>query len=97
MFDKYYYVYILSNATRTTLYVGVTNDIFRRLEEHISGVVEGFSKKYKTKSLVYFEVFNDIYLALEREKQIKKWTRNKKLLLIKSMNPNFDDLKNKIV
>ena len=97
MFDNQYFVYILSNSSRSTFYIGVTNNLYRRIEEHMNGYVDGFTKKYNVKSLVYYEIFNDIYNALTREKQLKRWTRNKKLLLIKSMNPNLEDLKNKIL
>lgn len=97
MFDNQYFVYILSNSSRSTFYIGVTNNLYRRIEEHMNGYVDSFTKKYNVKSLVYYEIFNDIYNALTREKQLKRWTRNKKLLLIKSVNPNLEDLKNKIL
>ena len=89
---KEYYVYILTNFTNTTLYIGVTNDLERRLAEHKSGLIEGFSKRYKLTKLVYWESTTDIRDALQREKQIKGWKRIKKEELITSMNPQWEDL-----
>ena len=86
-----YYVYILSSETRTT-YIGVTNDIDRRLYEHKNKTFEGFSARYNTNSLVYFEIFTDIKAAIAREKEIKKWRVEKKRALIESMNPDWKDL-----
>ena len=86
-----YYVYILSSLTGT-LYVGVTNDLRRRLFEHQQGLIEGFTKKYNIHRLVYFEESTDINNAIFREKQIKGWRRSKKVDLIKSMNPTWKDL-----
>ena len=87
----FYYVYILSSET-SVLYVGVTNDLRRRLEEHRLGRATGFSKRYRTTRLVYFEETADILSAIAREKQIKSWRRTKKLSLIRSANPKFRDL-----
>ena len=87
-----YYVYILSNKIRSVLYVGVTNDLERRVEEHRQGVVDGFTKKYNTHDLVYYEETTDVAVALEREKQIKGLSRVKKEQLIKSINPKFENL-----
>jgi len=75
-----------------TIYIGVTNDLERRVSEHKSDVYEGFTKKYKCKRLVYYEHYYDIDEAITREKQLKKWRREKKERLINSMNPNRDDL-----
>lgn len=74
------------------LYIGVTNNLHRRVEEHNQELVDGFSKKYKTKQLVYFEEYSDVNMALAREKQIKKWRREKKINLIYTVNPNWKDL-----
>jgi len=91
-----YYVYIIGNA-RPTLYIGVTNNIIRRVLEHRGGLVEGFTKKYQLKKLLYFESTNDINVAIKREKQLKHWNREWKLKLIKMMNPNLDDLYQNLV
>jgi putative endonuclease len=88
---KTYYVYILSSISGT-LYIGVTNDLTRRLYEHKHGLVEGFSKKYNVHRLIYYEETGDINVAIGREKEIKKWRRSKKIALIKSMNPKWQDL-----
>jgi len=74
------------------LYVGFTNDIFRRVLEHKSGKISGFTQKYKCKKLVYFESDNDVYAMIEREKQIKRWRREKKISLIRKENPKWKDL-----
>ncbi|PJC01302.1 MAG: excinuclease ABC subunit C [Candidatus Komeilibacteria bacterium CG_4_9_14_0_8_um_filter_36_9] len=86
-----FYVYIMASNTGT-LYVGVTRDLTRRVEEHKSGVVEGFTKKYSCNRLVYYEHFDYIDDAIEREKEIKKWRREKKQGLIKEVNPHWNDL-----
>ena len=82
------FVYFLTNKSRTTLYIGVTNDLHRRIQEHISGLGSKFTSKYNCHDLIYFEKFNDINLAIEREKQLKKWNRNKKERLIDTINPD---------
>ncbi len=74
--SKTYYVYILASKPNGTLYIGVTNNLERRMVEHKNGLAEGFTKKYKIYSLVHYEETNDIYSALQREKQLKKWNRN---------------------
>ena len=86
-----YYVYIMASY-RGTLYVGVTNDLARRVAEHKLGLGDGFTSKYKINRLVYFIETNDIASAYVREKQIKGWTRIKKVRLIESMNPHWEDL-----
>ena len=86
-----YYVYILSNKSRT-LYAGVTNNLNRRIYEHKHKLINGFTKKYNLTNLVYYETFNDINDAIRREKQIKGWLRKKKLNLIESVNPEWEDL-----
>ncbi|HEX9445363.1 MAG TPA: GIY-YIG nuclease family protein [Candidatus Binatia bacterium] len=88
---KQYYVYIMSNESRT-LYVGVTNDLERRVYEHKQKLVPGFTSKYNIAQLVYFEATQDIQPAITREKQIKGWLRKKKIALIESMNPRWNDL-----
>ena len=87
-----YYVYIMSNTYDTTIYIGVTNDIERRITEHKSGLIPGFTQKYCCHKLVYYEEYSDINQAIEREKKIKKWRRDKKDMLIKSINPILRDL-----
>ena len=87
-----YFVYILANSTNTTLYVGVTDDIARRLNEHKSGVLDGFSKTYKTDKLVYCEKYSDITTAIQREKQLKSWSRQKKNNLVESVNPEWEEI-----
>ena len=87
-----YYTYILSNKNDTTLYIGVTNDIERRVAEHRSGTIPGFTQKYKCHKLVYFESFSDVEQAIAREKQLKKWSRAKKDALIDTMNKDRTDL-----
>ena len=86
-----YYVYIMASNSRT-LYTGVTNSLERRVYQHKFKVKEGFTSRYNIRKLVYFESFGDIYNAIRREKQIKGWTRKKKIVLIESMNPKWQDL-----
>ncbi len=86
------YVYIMSNKNRTTLYIGVTNDLERRVAEHKEGSGSKFTYKYKLYDLVYYEVIYDIEQAIKREKQLKNWHRDWKLNLIKSLNPEMKDL-----
>jgi putative endonuclease len=89
--SRQYYVYILTNATRT-LYTGVTNDLQRRVYQHQHKLVPGFTSKYHIGWLVYYEVTSDVTAAIEREKQIKSWRRAKKVALINSVNPAWKDL-----
>ena len=89
---KQYYVYILASRRNGTLYVGVTNDLLRRMYEHRHGLVPGFTKKYGVHILVYYEETPDVKAAIAREKQIKKWNRAWKLEIIESMNPDWNDL-----
>jgi len=91
---RLYYVYILTNANHTVLYTGVTNDIVRRIFEHKKKIIKGFTSKYNVDKLVYFEVFDFVDLAIAREKQIKGYSRVKKLALINSFNPQWIDLYN---
>jgi putative endonuclease len=88
---KTYYVYILSNKTRT-IYVGVTKDLEGRVSQHKSDIQEGFTKAYRVKQLVCYEEFDNVFSAIEREKQIKGWRRSKKVALIKASNPKWQDL-----
>jgi putative endonuclease len=85
------YLYIATNRSGT-LYIGMTNDLVRRMNEHRAGEIEGFTKKYNITRLVYFEHTTDVTAAIAREKQIKGWRRNKKIKLIEKMNPNWWDL-----
>ena len=87
-----YYVYILTNKHNTVLYIGVTNNINRRLYEHKNKLVDGFTKRYNLDRLVYYETTENVSTAIEREKQLKGWTRAKKNELIKSFNPELHDL-----
>lgn len=86
-----YYVYIMTNKSRT-LYTGVTNDLNRRVYEHKNKLIKGFTSKYNITKLVYYEEYNDINDAIRREKQIKGWSRKKKIELIESINPEWKDL-----
>jgi len=91
--DKTYYVYIITNINNTVLYIGVTNDLRRRIYEHKSGLAKGsFSKRYKLTKLVYYEATNDVRAALVREKQLKNWAKKWKIELIENSNPEFDNL-----
>ena len=91
MTERNFYVYMLASKSRR-LYLGVTNNLERRLFEHKSKQVDGFTKQYNIDRLVYFEQTTDVLSAITREKQIKGWSRRKKILLIKRMNPNWRDL-----
>jgi putative endonuclease len=90
-----YCVYILTNRTGT-LYIGVTNDLARRLWEHRSGLIPGYTSRYKLDRLIYYESFDWVEEALSREKQIKRWRREKKLSLIARVNPAWRDLSSEI-
>ena len=92
MVEKIYYVYILSNYNESTLYIGMTNSLDRRIFEHKNKLIDGFSKKYNLSKLVYYEETNSVEQAIYREKQLKNWHREWKLNLIKEKNPEFKDL-----
>src|SRR4030043_895543 len=92
-----YYIYILTNKTNKVLYIGVTNNLERRIFEHKNKLVEGFTKKYNLNKLVYYEATNDIEGALEREKQLKNWHRDWKINQITRFNPGWKDLSNDIL
>jgi len=87
-----YYLYILASIKNGTLYIGVTNNLLRRVLEHKNDSVDGFTKKYKVHKLVYYEEINDVKVAIQREKQIKKWERQWKINLIERNNPEWKDL-----
>ncbi len=87
-----YYVYILTNFSNEVLYIGITNNLERRIDEHKNKQIEGFTSKYNVNKLVYFEIFNHANDAIIREKQLKKWARAKKVALIKTVNSEFKDL-----
>ena len=86
------YVYLLANKHNNVLYTGVTSDLIRRVYEHKNKLVAGFTQKYNVDRLVYYEVCGGIIVAIEREKQIKGWSRKKKQDLINTLNPEWDDL-----
>lgn len=87
-----YYVYIMASKRNGTLYTGMTNDLIRRVYEHKEGVVEGFTKKYGVKLLVWYEQTNEVEAAIKREKNIQAWKRDWKLRLIEEFNPDWNDL-----
>jgi len=86
------YVYILTNRPNGTLYVGVTSDLVRRIAEHREGAVKGFTRTYGLKRLVHFEVYDDIRTAIQREKNMKHWSRTWKVRLVLASNPQWNDL-----
>ena len=86
------FVYILTNRHHTALYVGVTNDLVRRVHEHRTKIASGFTTRYNVDKLVYFEETSDVVGAIAREKQIKAWSRSKKVALIEGCNPTWRDL-----
>ncbi len=90
--DKQSFVYILASQRNGTLYIGVTSNLIRRIYEHKQGLFEGFTKKYNVKNLVYYEIFEDITEAIKREKELKGWKRNKKIILIEKDNKEWRDL-----
>ena len=96
---KKYYIYILTNYTKTVLYIGVTNNLKRRISEHFIGKIlkeNHFTAKYKCHYLVYFEEFTDVKQAIAREKELKGWRREKKIELINTKNPKHDFLNDQI-
>ena len=90
--EKVYYIYILASDTNGTLYIGVTNNLMRRVFEHKNNLVKGFTQKYNVHRLVWYEHTNSIDSAIQREKQLKKWSRKWKLELIEKTNPYWKDL-----
>jgi putative endonuclease len=89
---KYYYIYMISNKYRGTIYTGLTNNLERRMHEYKLQINPGFAKRYNLDKLVYYEYYSDINVAIRREKQIKGWLRKKKIKLIESVNPRWKDL-----
>ena len=87
-----YYVYIMTNKYNSVVYTGMTNNLEKRIYQHKNKIIDGFTKRYNVNKLVYFEDTKDVKEALEREKQLKKWSRQKKNDLINSMNPTWADL-----
>jgi len=94
---KTYYVYILASKRNGTLYIGVSNDLIKRVYEHKNDFVPGFTSKYGVHRLVYYEQTDDARSAIEREKQLKKWNRKWKLELIEKTNPNWKDLYDELI
>lgn len=92
MLGRNYYVYIMTNEYHNVLYIGMTNDLVRRVYEHKNGVVKGFTKKYRVHKLVWYESGHDVESVIAREKQLKNWNRAKKNVLIERMNPEWKDL-----
>lgn len=97
MFMKQYYAYILTNKINSVLYTGITDNLVKRVYQHKNKLVEGFTKKYNVNKLVYFEIFNDPFNAIKREKAIKNLLRKKKIELIKIKNAGFNDLYQEIL
>lgn len=89
--EKQYYIYILRNKSGN-FYIGITNDLIRRLWEHKNKLVKGFTEKYNVDKLIYYEVYNDPENAISREKQLKNWNRKKKISLITKFNPRFEEI-----
>ncbi len=87
-----YFVYMMTNRSRVVLYTGVTNSLERRISEHQNGEIKGFTKTYKIDRLVYFESFDDPRDAISREEEIKRWKREKKNKLVRTLNPKWEDL-----
>ncbi|MCR5506899.1 MAG: GIY-YIG nuclease family protein [bacterium] len=90
--SKQYYIYILTNLKNNVFYIGSTSDLQKRIYEHKNKIFKGFSKKYNVEKLVYYEIYDDPYLMVSRERQLKNWHRDWKINLIKSKNPDFNDL-----
>lgn len=92
-----YYIYVVSNKSNSTIYIGVTSNIIKRVYEHKNKLVDGFTEKYNCNKLVYYELFEDPESAINREKQLKKWRRDKKNQLIEKLNPAWKDLYDEII
>lgn len=90
--ESAYYVYVMANKRNGTIYIGVTNDLMRRVYEHREGLMKGFTKRYGLKMIVYYEVFGSITNAIQRETSLKRWPRRWKLDLIEQRNPQWRDL-----
>jgi len=87
-----YYIYIATNKNNTALYTGITNDLVKRVQQHKSSIIDGFTKKYNCTKLVWYEETSDITSAIQREKRIKRWKRDYKISLIERLNPDWIDL-----
>ena len=96
MTNRQYYVYLLTNWNNKVMYVGMTSDLRRRVYEHKNKLINGFTKKYNVNKLVYYEVTLDVIAAISREKEIKKWRREKKNQLVRNMNPDWKDLSDQL-
>jgi len=94
---KYYSVYIMASRFNGTLYTGITSNLVRRVYEHRNGLIEGFTKQYNLKNLVYYEIYEEPQKAIEREKHIKGWKRDWKIKLIEKKNPHWKDLYGEII
>lgn len=92
-----YYVYFVTNLNKTVLYIGVTNDLSRRLKEHFEGKTPGFTQQYRCRYLIYYELFQYIDQAIAREKELKNWRREKKEMLIDKMNPDRTFLNDRFI
>lgn len=92
MKSSIYFVYIITNQRHTVLYIGITNNLERRIVEHQQGLLKGFTKRYNVDTLLYYEEYGDPLSAIEREKQLKRWSRRKKLDLIKKQNPSLENI-----
>ena len=92
-----YFVYILTNWNHKVMYIGVTNNLHKRMYQHKSKLIEGFTKKYNVNKLVYYEATEDIRSAIEREKQLKGWIRTKKNSLVTTINPEWKDLGDRLI
>ena len=90
--DYNFWVYIITNRTHTVLYIGMTNDLARRIGEHREGIGAGFPTAFRCKKLIYYEHYRYVQDAIAREKQLKNWSRVKKVALIQTLNPNWNDL-----
>jgi len=94
---RQYYIYILASKRNGTLYIGVTNNLLKRVYEHKNDLLSGFTRRYNVHNLVYYEVYSDIFDAIVREKQMKKWKRQWKIELIEKSNPQWRDLYSDVV
>ena len=95
--NRQYFVYILASKRNGTLYIGVTNNLARRVWQHKQGLIEGFTQRYHVHRLVYSESFQFVRDAIEREKRLKKWNREWKIRLIESVNPEWNDLSESLI
>jgi len=92
MSKRTYYIYITTNKKKGTLYIGVTNNLERRMYEHKNKILKGFTEKYNLNKLIYYEETDDISIAIHREKRLKHWNRSWKIALVEKENPNWEDL-----